>query len=109
MSDCTYDNTDIYYYCPSSTPTVPLTAAGTNGTSTTVYFSIANALNLFSSGNSTFNNLGGESGGTASTDYWDLLLPFFFGKTIFIGITGTSVAGANVYRRPRCVLVCVSV
>jgi hypothetical protein len=70
--------------------------AGTNGTSATVDFSIANALNLFSSGNSTFNNLGGESGGTgASTDSWDLGLPFFFGKTIFFGISGTTVGSVT--------------
>jgi hypothetical protein len=96
VSDCTYDNADIYYYCPSSTLTVPLTVAGTNGTSTTVDLSIANALSLFSSGNSTFNNLGGESGGTgASTDSWDLGLPFFFGKTIFFGISGTTVGSVT--------------
>lgn len=96
VSDCTYNNTDIDYYCPSSTLTVPLTVAGINGTSTTVDLSIANSLSLFSTGNSTFNNLGSESGGTgASTDTWDLGLPFFFGKTIFIGIAGTSVGGVT--------------
>ena len=39
----TTDCTDSDYYCPSSTLTIPLQVAGTNGTSTTLQLPIANA------------------------------------------------------------------
>jgi hypothetical protein len=102
VSDCIYQGVDIYYYCPSSTQTLPLEVAGTNGTSTPIDLSIADGFNLFSSGNSTFDNLGGpscvpatNSPCNASTDSWDIGLPFFFGKTIFFGMAGTNVGNVT--------------
>jgi hypothetical protein len=102
VSDCMVGSTDIGYFC--STLSIPLVVAGTNGTSTTVTLPVANALNLFDPNPSfaAFDNLGGPSctpatGSpcNASTDAWDLGLAFFFGKTIYIGMQGTTVGGVT--------------
>ena len=84
---------DNPFYCPTSTLPVSLTNYGTNGTSGTVTLSIANADLLFGNnpGYAAFNNLGTPSGTGLTTDYFDLGLPFFFGRNVFVGIAGTTV------------------
>jgi len=96
----TVDCADNGYYCPNSTLSLPITLAGTNGTSGVVTLSIANADTLFSANtnNAAFANLGGDSGGTGlATDYLDLGMPFFFGRTVVTGISGTSSTNPNGY------------
>jgi hypothetical protein len=85
--------TDNPFYCPATPLPLSLTTYGANGTSGTVTLNIANADTLFntSPGFAAFNNLGGESGDGLSSDYFDLGLPFFFGRTVFLGIAGTTV------------------
>jgi hypothetical protein len=85
------------FYCPASTlNNLSAITSGPNPTgigttvSTTVAFSVANALALFNSPNTAFNNLGGDNTGA-----FDWGIPFFFGRTVFIGIEGQS-SGANV-------------
>jgi hypothetical protein len=87
------DCMDNPYYCPSSTTAVALTVYGTNGTSGAVNLSIANADMLFANNPSyaAFSNLGGPTGAGISTDSVDLGLPFFFGRSVFVGIAGTAV------------------
>jgi hypothetical protein len=89
--------TDTAYYCPSLTLNLSLTLTGSNnGSSGTVSLPIANAQTLFSNTTfAAFNDLGSPSCiATAtslcntSTDQWDLGLPFFFGRPIFVGISG---------------------
>jgi hypothetical protein len=89
IADCA----DNPYYCPNSTYSLPLTTYGANGTSKAVTLSIANADQLFENnpGFAAFNNLGAASGTGVATDYFDLGLPFFFGRTVFVGIAGTTV------------------
>lgn len=93
-SDCTVSGTDIGYYCPNSTLNLSLTLTDLNGVSSgPVSLSIANALSLFSGGGSTFaafNDLGGDSGTSPTTDSFDFGLPFFFGRNVSIGILGTT-------------------
>jgi hypothetical protein len=79
------------FYCPPSTLNFTVTNSGTNGTSGSVSFSIANADSLFNTGFAAFNDLGGDSGTSPSTDYFDFGLPFFFGRNVFTGIAGTTV------------------
>lgn len=83
--DCP-DNTS--FYCPGSTQTYTVTNTGpNNGNTSQVTFNIANADSLFAnSANWAFNNLGGDSGTSPSTDYFDFGLPFFYGRNVFVGI-----------------------
>jgi hypothetical protein len=81
------------YYCPTQTFPLSLTTYGANGTSGAVNLSIADATILFDTNPtfSAFNNLGGASGTGLSTDYFDLGLPFFYGRSVFVGIAGAAV------------------
>jgi hypothetical protein len=83
------------WYCPTSPLSVTVTNSGTNGTSGTVTFSIANADSLFNTGLAAFNNLGGDSGTSPSTDYFDFGVPFLFGRNVFVGIGGQTVTGVT--------------
>ena len=70
------------FYCPPNPVNVSATIIGPNGI--TVPFQVANAQALAGTGNAAFNNLGGEF----STFDWGL--PFFLGRTVFVGIEGQS-------------------
>jgi len=88
------------WYCPSSTQNYTVTNLGTNGTTGQASFSIANTLSLFSNSTFTaFNNLGGDSGTGVSTDMVDLGMPFFYGRSVFVGIMGQTAPSnaANTY------------
>ncbi len=89
----TQNCTDNPYYCPAAPLALSLTTYGANGTSGSVTLNIVNADALFGANPdfAVFNNLGGESGDGLSSDYFDLGLPFFFGRSVFVGIAGTAV------------------
>jgi hypothetical protein len=72
------------FYCPPSAVNLSGTVIGTNGRQTVVPFQIANTENLVQTGNAAFSNLGGDF------SIFDWGLPFFFGRTVFIGIEGQS-------------------
>ncbi len=87
------------WYCPPSPVSLTAITSGPNPggalipVSVNVAFSIANANALFSTPNAAFNNLGGTNPGT-----FDWGLPFFFGRTVFIGIESQlSPAGVGPY------------
>jgi hypothetical protein len=89
IPDCTSG-----WYCPASPVAYTVTASGANGTSGPVQFTIANADSLF--GNATayaFDDLGADGGSGPSSDEIDLGMPFFYNRTIFFGIAGTTVPG----------------
>jgi len=90
--DCA-DNTG--WYCPTTPLSFTVTNTGTNGTTGTVTFSIENADSLFNTGYAAFNDLGGDSGNSPSTDYFDFGVPFFFGRNVFVGIRGQTVTGVS--------------
>jgi len=83
------------WYCPAATESFTVTNSGTNGTTGSLTFSIANADNLFSTNFSAFNDIGGPSGTMPLNDYFAFGLPFFFGRKVFVGIAGQSVAGVT--------------
>ncbi len=85
------------YYCPASTVQLTPTVFGANSVSAPVQLSVANAATLINSGNAVFNNVGGDSGIGLSTDYVDLGIPFFLGKSVFVGIEGTNATYPNGY------------
>jgi hypothetical protein len=56
-----------------------------------VNFSIANADQLFKASNYAFNNMGG----TLDNSSFDWGLPFFFGRSVYTVIEGTTVGTVN--------------
>lgn len=68
------------FYCPPNALNLSATITGINAI--TVPFQVANTQSLVGTGNAAFNNLGGEF----STFDWGL--PFFLGRTVFVGIEG---------------------
>jgi len=84
---------DNPYYCPTSPAVVPLTVEDVNGASGTVTLDVADADLLFASNPdfSAFNDLARPSGTAYPENFFDLGLPFFFGRNVFVGIAGTTV------------------
>jgi hypothetical protein len=78
------------FYCPSTTQSYSARVALQNNALATIDFSIANAQSLFNTRNAAFSNLGGEL-----QDQFDWGLPFFYGKTVYFGITGRSSNSAT--------------
>ena len=81
------------FYCPANT--LPLQATlvgfdgvGFNGPQIAVPFQVANTVSLVQTNNAAFNNLGGSSGSGPFSSIFDWGLPFFFGRTVFVGIEG---------------------
>jgi len=74
------------FYCPSSAVPFSVTFSGANSTSGTVSFSITNADTLFKTGYAAFNDIGGDGGTSPSNDDLDFGLPFFFGRTVYVGM-----------------------
>ena len=86
-------------YCPTSPVSLTAINSGPNPkgsgvpVSMSVAFSVANALPLIDSPSVAFNNLGGPNPGS-----FDWGIPFFLGRTVFVGIEGqTSAAGTGPY------------
>jgi hypothetical protein len=94
ISGCPQPNSSLY--CTSSPSTVvslPFTAKDASGDSGTVTLSMGNGTTLWNSSvlnggsNTAFSNLaGGYSLGV--NDYVNLGLPFFYGRTVYVGIAG---------------------
>jgi hypothetical protein len=74
------------FFCPANPVNLSATVIGLNGSQATVPFQVANTERLVDSGNAVFNNLGGDF----STFDWGL--PFFLGRTVFVGIEGQSTS-----------------
>jgi hypothetical protein len=74
------------FYCPGSNIGFSATMEGFSGTpSTSVSFTMGDADALFNTDNSAFNNVCASSQGI-----FDWGLPFFFGRTVYVGLSGTS-------------------
>ena len=84
ITQCTGTNAD--FYCPTSTVIGSGTQTGASGSpSEAIAFSIANTNTLIAGNHDSLNDLGGTASG-----YFDWGLPFFFGRTIYVGIEGKS-------------------
>ena len=84
------------WYCPSvTTPLSATTGATANSQPETVNFYIGNFSSLTSANNQVFSEIGGTDMGGS---YFDWGLPFFMGRSVFVGIGGkTSSLGAGPY------------
>ena len=97
IPDCS--SQEMGFYCPTSTVNLSAINSGPNPNapaatiSTNVAFSVANATVLFNSPNNAFNDVGGSNPGA-----FDWGLPFFFGRSVFVGIEGQRTpAGTGPY------------
>jgi len=100
LTDCTSGSNAQGFYCPTTTKSFTASNEGVNGTSGTVTFSVANAQNLFASGNdAAFSQLGGPSiTGTPSASnpvFFDWGLPFFYGRNVYTAIEGATAPGGT--------------
>jgi hypothetical protein len=82
------------FFCPASPLALTATIQGANGGPVvTIPLQIANAETLFNSGASVFSNIGGQM-----NNYLDYGLPFFLGRTVYVGIDSTaSTLGTGPY------------
>ncbi|HEV2378325.1 MAG TPA: DUF3443 family protein [Terriglobia bacterium] len=81
-------NPNSGFYCPAGTAGLTVTTTGLNSASAQIALSIANADSLFASINNAFNDVGGPNPGA-----FDLGLPFFLGRNVFVAIQGQSTPG----------------
>jgi Protein of unknown function (DUF3443) len=82
------------FYCPAVTQSYLAALTLKNSVQGNVIFSAANAKTLVANGNYAYNNITGQIGG----NLFDWGLPFFFGRSVYFGITGrTSNAGVGPY------------
>lgn len=87
--------TQTGYYCPATIQTLQATNQLSGGATGTVSFSVDNYETL-SNNNPTFNALANVAGTTnGSTRSFDWGLPFFYGRTVFVGFENRS-AGQNL-------------
>lgn len=81
--------TYVGLYCPSSTTSFTVSNMGYGGTPANATISIGNAQTLLSNTSLTaYSNLAGISGTGASNDFVEFGLPFFYGKTVYVGVVG---------------------
>jgi Protein of unknown function (DUF3443) len=99
LPNCASNGDASGLYCPASPVNLTAINSGPNPrgagvpVSINVAFSIANALPLIDSPSVAFNNLGGPNPGA-----FDWGIPFFLGRTVFVGIEGqSSPAGTGPY------------
>ena len=88
MTTC---SSNTYFYCPSSTTSYDAINVGFNNAQAPVSFRIADANALLSANN--YNNWAFDDFGGTYPLSFDWGLPFFFGKTVFIGIEGQTTNG----------------
>jgi hypothetical protein len=99
LPNCAANGDAAGYYCAPSPVTLTAITSGPNPSSSGTIVSqnlslqVWNALTLIDSGNPALSNIGGPSPGAFE---WGL--PFFYGRTVFVGIEGqTTPAGPGPY------------
>jgi len=85
----------VNFYCPTSDTPLSATNMGANGVTSVVQFTVTN-LNTLSTNdpnNYAFNDIAGVAPVIGGTTFFDWGLPFFYGRTVFTIIEGTTLGG----------------
>ncbi len=96
LPNCAASGDAAGYYCPPSLVNLTAITSGPNPSSTSsivsqnIAFQVWNALTLIDSGNTAFNDIGGPNPGAFA---WGL--PFFYGRTVYIGIEGQNTTSVG--------------
>jgi hypothetical protein len=77
-------------FCPSSEQSLSATNQGFTGGSAAVHFSVANAFTQLNSSSNVFSNVAGSSGTTPANATFDWGIPFFYGRTVYVGLENKS-------------------
>ena len=87
------------YYCPPTPLSLALVIQGRNGTNATVALPLFDAKPLLLGANAAVPGIGADPSATASLKpvprSFDLGLPFFFGRNVYIGIEGRAAGTAT--------------
>lgn len=91
---CNASGSAAGFYCPATTTSYTALQQGATGTnSKSISFQVINAESTLATGNGVFNNLAGSFGNN-----FDWGLPFFLGRTVYVGIENkTSTLGTGPY------------
>ncbi|MGO8790616.1 MAG: DUF3443 family protein [Terriglobia bacterium] len=90
ISDCS----NSFLYCTSSAVSLPVTVKDNNSDSSQITLSIGDATTLLNTSvtnggaNTAFSNLAGGFALNGANDYVNLGMPFFYGRTVYVGISG---------------------
>ena len=91
MPDCPSSSIAKGFYCPGGLTPISATVLGESssgipvGASRTINFNVQNAVTLFQTGGSAFNDVAGPS-----SNQFDFGLPFFLGQNVYFAIEGQS-------------------
>ncbi len=91
LPNCAYPN-DSGFYCPISDVVFNVALGGIGTGQVNAFFTITNAASLFQKSNAALPTLGGSLN---AQGLLDLGLPFFYGKTVVIGIDGMTATGVG--------------
>jgi hypothetical protein len=91
IPSCTYPN-DSGFYCPLSDIVFNVLLGNVGAAQAKGSFTVTNAAAIFQKGNAALPTLGGS---LYSSGLLDLGLPFFYGKTVVIGIEGMPATGVG--------------
>jgi len=84
-------SSSIGFYCPTTSQSYTASVVLKNNAIGNLGFSVANADTLLTTGNYAFSNLAG-----GQQNQFDWGMPFFYGKTVFFGISGKSSTNAGI-------------
>jgi Protein of unknown function (DUF3443) len=80
------------FYCPLSDIVFNVVLGSVSAAQARATFTLSNAASLFQKGNAALPTLGGA---LSAPGFLDLGLPFFYGKTVVIGIDGMPITGVG--------------